>query len=43
MTAAGQKHLAEFRASWQQFTATVSDVLSSDPIPSGVAGKGREH
>ena len=42
ITAAGQEHLAEFRASWRQFTATVSHVLSSDPIPSGMAGKGRE-
>jgi len=42
ITTAGQKHLAEFRASWQQFTATVSHVLSSDPIPSGMADRGRE-
>ena len=42
ITAAGQIYLAEFRAGWAQFTATVSHVLSSDPIPGGPAGKGRE-
>ena len=42
ITAAGQQHLADFRDGWAQFTATVSHVLSSDPIPGGTAGKGRE-
>jgi PadR family transcriptional regulator PadR len=42
ISAAGQIYLAEFRVAWAQFTATVRHVLSSDQIPGGPAGKGRE-
>ena len=42
ITAAGRKFLAEFRADWPQFAATVGNVLSSGSVPSGTADKGRD-
>ena len=42
ITTAGRKYLAEFRAGWAQFAATVGAVLSPDSVPGGTAGKGRE-
>jgi PadR family transcriptional regulator, regulatory protein PadR len=40
ITTAGRKSLAEFRAGWAQFAATVGNVLSPDSAPIGTAGKG---
>src|SRR5579871_5646254 len=42
ITAAGQQYLADFRAGWAQFTTTVGQVLSIDPVPAGAAGKGQK-
>jgi PadR family transcriptional regulator, regulatory protein PadR len=42
ITTAGRKSLAEFRAGWAQFAATVGNVLSPESDSVGTAGKGRE-
>jgi PadR family transcriptional regulator PadR len=42
ITSSGRKSLAEFRAGWAQFAATVGTVLSLDSAPGGRTGKGRE-
>jgi PadR family transcriptional regulator, regulatory protein PadR len=42
ITTAGRTSLAEFRAGWAQFTATVGKVISPDSPPRGITAKGRE-
>jgi PadR family transcriptional regulator, regulatory protein PadR len=42
ITTAGRKSLAEFRAGWAQFAATVDSVLNPDSDPVGTVRKGRE-
>jgi len=41
ITTAGRTSLAEFRAGWERFAATVGNVLSPDSAPGGTTGKGR--
>src|SRR5215470_9816991 len=42
ITNAGRRSLAEFRAGWAQFAATVGNVLSTDSATVATARKGRE-
>jgi len=42
ITPAGQKSLAEFRAGWAQFAATVGNVLDPGTARVGMAREGRE-
>lgn len=42
ITTTGRKSLAEFRAGWAQFAATVGNVLNSDSAPGGTTRKGRD-
>jgi PadR family transcriptional regulator len=41
ITDAGQQAVAQFRADWAQFSATVGGVLSHSAARAGAAGKGR--
>ena len=41
ITEAGRQAVAEFRADWAQFSATVGNVLSHSGDRAGAAGKGR--